>query len=145
LQAQDDVIRNASVREIPIQVSLTLIDLFSELIGAFPEFNLRPFQGHGNAAVLRSQISVAVESISSYLSTASMAHDSGKADRERRPTNPELVFVIHGRQLVSDFHTFLRALGLKPLEWSEARRRTGKPNPYTWEIVDLALRDAGPS
>jgi len=59
------------------------------------------------------------------------------------PTNPELVFVIHGRQLLADFHDFLRALGLKPLEWSQARTRTGKPNPYTWEIVDTALRTAG--
>ena len=60
-----------------------------------------------------------------------------------KPSNPELVFVIHGRQLLGEFHIFLRALGLKPLEWSEARKRTGKPNPYTWEIVDLALKQAG--
>lgn len=59
------------------------------------------------------------------------------------PTNPELVFVIHGRQLLGDFHTFLRALGLKPLEWSKARNLTGKTNPYTWEIVDKALSEAG--
>jgi Predicted nucleotide-binding protein containing TIR-like domain len=37
----------------------------------------------------------------------------------------------------------LRALGLKPLEWSKARNLTGKPNPYTWEIVDKALSEAG--
>jgi predicted nucleotide-binding protein len=60
-----------------------------------------------------------------------------------KATNPEDVFVIHGRQLLGDFHTFLRALGLKPLEWSKARSLTGKPNPYTWEIVDKALSVAG--
>jgi hypothetical protein len=59
------------------------------------------------------------------------------------PEHPELVFVIHGRQLLGDFHTFLRALGLKPLEWSKARNLTGKTNPYTWEIVDKALSEAG--
>jgi predicted nucleotide-binding protein len=59
------------------------------------------------------------------------------------PKHPELVFVIHGRQLLGDFHTFLRALGLKPLEWSKARTLTGKTNPYTWEIVDKALTQAG--
>jgi predicted nucleotide-binding protein len=32
---------------------------------------------------------------------------------------------------------------LKPLEWSKARSLTGKPNPYTWEIVDRALKEAG--
>jgi predicted nucleotide-binding protein len=59
------------------------------------------------------------------------------------PRNPDLVFVIHGRQLLGDFHSFLRSMGLKPLEWSKARSLTGKPNPYTWEIVDTALKEAG--
>jgi predicted nucleotide-binding protein len=59
------------------------------------------------------------------------------------PAHPELVFVIHGRQLLSDFHAFLRALGLKPFEWSKARNLTGKTNLYTWEIVDKALMEAG--
>ena len=57
--------------------------------------------------------------------------------------HPGLVFVIHGRQLVSELHAFLRAIGLKPLEWSTARSHTGKTNPYTWEIVDKALSEAG--
>jgi hypothetical protein len=35
------------------------------------------------------------------------------------------------------------ALGLKPLEWSQASNLTGKPNPYNWEIVDKALSEAG--
>jgi predicted nucleotide-binding protein len=59
------------------------------------------------------------------------------------PKHPELVFVIHGRQLLGEFHTFLRALGLTPLEWSKARNLTGKTNPFTWEIVDKALSEAG--
>lgn len=59
------------------------------------------------------------------------------------PLDPALVFVIHGRQSLPPFHDFLRAVGLRPLEWSQARRLTGKPNPYTWEIVDTALKNAG--
>ncbi len=66
--------------------------------------------------------------------------DTGESDI---PTNPEIVFVIHGHQLVAEFHAFLRSMGLKPLEWSQARNLTGKPNPFTWEIVDRALRSAG--
>ena len=58
------------------------------------------------------------------------------------PSN-DRVFVIHGRQLLGHFHAFLRAIGLKPLEWSNARTLTGKPTPYTWEIVDMALSQAG--
>lgn len=65
------------------------------------------------------------------------------ASNAEQPANPELVFVIHGRQKLLDFHGFLRAIGLKPLEWSAARRMTGKPTPFTWEIVDTALTQAG--
>lgn len=57
--------------------------------------------------------------------------------------DPSVVFTIHGRQLISEFHDFLRALGLKPMEWSQARAKLGKPNPYTWEVVDWALNNAG--
>ena len=44
-------------------------------------------------------------------------------------SNPETVFVIHGHQLLHKFHAFLRSIGLKPLERSQARNLTGKPNP----------------
>ena len=59
------------------------------------------------------------------------------------PGDPAVVFTIHGRQLIREFHHFLRAIGLKPLEWSQARAKLGKPNPYTWEVVDWALQNAG--
>ena len=141
LEAQDEVIRSAAGRVIPIGVSHTLINLFGEMAQAFPELNLRSFEGHGNGDYLRSQISIAVESLSSLIGAAAQPRDAGTGGQ--KPTNPALVFVIHGRQLLGDFHNFLYALGLKPLEWSEARRRTGKPNPFTWEIVDIALKEAG--
>ena len=34
---------------------------------------------------------------------------------------------------------FLRAIGLHPLEWSEAVRATGKTSPYIGEILDAAF------
>ena len=108
---------------------------------AFPELKLSPFQGHAHPTVLRTQIASAVQKISSHISSNSTSN--APAPAISRPTNPELVFVIHGRQLREEFHAFLRAIGLKPLEWSEARRRTRKPNPYTWEVVDQALKEAG--
>ena len=46
--------------------------------------------------------------------------------------NPRVVFVVHGRDqnLRRSFFAFLRALGLEPLEWSEAGERPAhKPNP----------------
>jgi predicted nucleotide-binding protein len=141
LKAQDELIRESPNREIPMPVSTALARLFREINQTSPEINLF-FEGHGRAEVLRSQLAVAIQKISGYMN-ATDSNPAAPSDSAVKPQNPELVFVIHGRQLLEDFHTFLRALGLKPLEWSEARRRTGKPNPYTWEIVDRALTEAG--
>ena len=140
LQAQDQLIRESSSREIPMPVSTALTRLFHEINQTFPELNLL-FEGHGRAEALRSQLAIGMQKISGCMN-ATDSKPVASGDSVARPANPELVFVIHGRQLFEEFHTFLRALGLKPLEWSEASRRTGKPNPYTWEIVDRALSEA---
>jgi predicted nucleotide-binding protein len=140
LQAQDEIILKAGTQQIALPVSSVLIRLFKQINDLAPGL-VPPFSGHAEPTVLRTQISAAIQTISTYLEsnlTPTTVSQSGA-----RPTNPELVFVIHGRQLRDEFHDFLRSLHLKPLEWSEARRRTGKPNPYTWEIVDLALKEAG--
>jgi predicted nucleotide-binding protein len=54
------------------------------------------------------------------------------------------VFIIHGRdsRLRDDFFSFLRALGLKPIEWSEALKLTGKATPYTGEAIESAFKNA---
>ena len=54
------------------------------------------------------------------------------------------VFVVHGRNTAAReaMFQFLRAVGLDPLEWSEAVRRTGKASPYIGEILDIAFHDA---
>ena len=55
------------------------------------------------------------------------------------------VFVVHGRnQKARDaLFTYLRVIGLHPLEWNEAVQATGKPNPYIGEILDTAFSQAG--
>ncbi|MBZ5650429.1 MAG: nucleotide-binding protein [Acidobacteriia bacterium] len=54
------------------------------------------------------------------------------------------VFVVHGRdeRLRSGVFTFLRSVGLQPLEFGEARQLTGKPMPYVGEILEAAFRYA---
>ena len=63
----------------------------------------------------------------------------------RSPTITQKVFVVHGRnQKARDaMFTFLRAIGLHPLEWNEAVQATGKPMPYIGEILDAAFAQAG--
>ena len=54
------------------------------------------------------------------------------------------VFVVHGRNEAIRKATFefLRALGLHPLEWAEARQLTGEPNPYVGTILKMAFENA---
>jgi predicted nucleotide-binding protein len=52
------------------------------------------------------------------------------------------VFVVHGRddKLREAMFNLLRALGLKPLEWSQAIQATKKSSPYIGEILETAFR-----
>lgn len=61
-----------------------------------------------------------------------------------KPKDGRTVFVVHGRDNVArdDMFTFLRALGLHPLEWTEAIELTKKAAPYVGEILDAAFERA---
>ena len=68
-----------------------------------------------------------------------------RANQERRPETPaQEVFVVHGRNDAARdaLFSFLRALNLSPLEWSEAVQATGKPSPYIGEILETAFSRA---
>ncbi|WP_327073842.1 nucleotide-binding protein [Kitasatospora purpeofusca] len=54
------------------------------------------------------------------------------------------VFVIHGRNEPArrGLFEFLRAIGLDPIEWSEAIQMTGKGSPYIGEVLDTAFASA---
>ena len=61
-----------------------------------------------------------------------------------RKTDRSRVFVIHGRNLAlrRAMSDFLRAIGLKPIEWDQAVMMTGAPSPFIGEIVDAAMQQA---
>ncbi|MEU3002377.1 nucleotide-binding protein [Streptomyces sp. NPDC006995] len=58
--------------------------------------------------------------------------------------DPRKVFVIHGRHEPArrGLFEFLRAIGLDPIEWSEAIQMTGKGSPYIGEVLDTAFASA---
>lgn len=58
--------------------------------------------------------------------------------------DPKTVFVVHGRNMVARdaLFQFLRAIGLRPLEWSQAVKLTGRGAPYIGEILDHAFAAA---
>ena len=69
---------------------------------------------------------------------------SGSAAGIQPPPDSREVFVVHGRNLAARnaLFTFLRAIGLHPLEWSEVLQFTGKTVPYVGEILDTAFSRA---
>jgi hypothetical protein len=62
------------------------------------------------------------------------------------PSDPSVVFVVHGRNsgLREAMFTFLNAIGLHPLEWSEARAATKQTSPYIGEY-GYALYSSNPN
>lgn len=66
---------------------------------------------------------------------------AGEPHAEAKPPDPQQVFVVHGRnsRARSAMFAFLRSIGLRPIEWSEARQTTNIPTPYVGEILDTAF------
>jgi predicted nucleotide-binding protein len=58
--------------------------------------------------------------------------------------DPRKVFVIHGRNEPArrGLFEFLRAIGLDPIEWSQAIAMTGAGSPYIGQVLDAALAAA---
>jgi predicted nucleotide-binding protein len=59
-------------------------------------------------------------------------------------TDSRNVFVVHGRnpEAHNSLFRFLRSIGLRPLEWSQAIQLTGKASPFIGEILDVAFSNA---
>ena len=71
---------------------------------------------------------------------------SGALQAIKNPSakDPRKVFVVHGRNIQARraMFAFLRAIGLEPIEWSEAVRLTGEASPYIGDVLDIALEEA---
>jgi hypothetical protein len=59
----------------------------------------------------------------------------------RLVAEPQKVFVVHGRNSAArdSMFSFIRSLGLKPIEWDQAVALTGKGSPYIGEVLDVAF------
>lgn len=62
-------------------------------------------------------------------------------ESEESDVDSRTVFVVHGRNELARraLFEFLRAIGLDPIEWSEAIRMTGKGSPYIGDVLDAAF------
>lgn len=68
----------------------------------------------------------------------------GKKQSSKKPRKGVKVFVVYGRNKLAtkSMFDFLRALGLKPLEWSHGIKLTKKSSPYIGEVLDAMFREA---
>ncbi|MFT3785819.1 MAG: nucleotide-binding protein [Tepidisphaeraceae bacterium] len=57
---------------------------------------------------------------------------------------PNQVFVVHGRDNIAreSVFSFLRSVGVKPIEWTAAIKMTKKASPYIGEILAAAFENA---
>jgi len=74
-------------------------------------------------------------------------HQSSKSnatDVQTRSPVARNVFVVYGRdaQARREMFRFLRAIGLKPIDFSEASESTGKASPYIGEVLEAAFAQA---
>ena len=65
----------------------------------------------------------------------------------RRPAKAQrgtTVWVVHGRntEVAQSLRAFLRALGLQPVEWSQAVAKTKQGAPYVGEVLERAFSEA---
>jgi len=63
--------------------------------------------------------------------------------RRPKPKDPRKVVVVYGRdkKLRNALCTFLRSVGLDPIEWGQAMKATGKAQPSIPETVDAAFKE----
>ena len=79
-----------------------------------------------------------------YFSIPIPSDNTIKIPQAPKTTSTKKVFVVHGRsdKLRESMFNFLRALGLNPIEWSQAIQATQKVSPYIGEILDIAFGQA---
>lgn len=134
---------DAKVRTTHLPRHLAAIALASER-----GINISKYASGDDLAVMR-QTAVSAAPVSVVVPPS----ESGRQPRTRRgrmrmsrsmPRRGNTVFVVHGRNTAArdEVFAFLRAVGLRPLEWSQAIRLVRKGSPYVGEILEAAFREA---
>jgi predicted nucleotide-binding protein len=109
--------------------------------------NISRFASEGDLATMRnSAISAAPAPV--VVPVAPVArrsrNQSSRSRSNRTPRRGTTVFVVHGRDLAARdaVFSFLRSLGLRPLEWTQVLRLTRRGSPYVGEALDAAFAEA---
>jgi predicted nucleotide-binding protein len=118
-------------------------DLAAIALAAERGLNISRFASAEDLATMRNTAISAAPAPVIVPSTPSR-RKSGGTKKTAGPRRGTTVFVVHGRDIQARdaVFAFLRALGLKPLEWNQALKLTQKGSPYVGEVLDAAFRDA---
>lgn len=70
--------------------------------------------------------------------------DGNTSSKPKSKPDAKAVFVVYGRNEAArkSIFEFLRAIGLNPMEWSQAIKATGEASPYIGHILDSAFSKA---
>ena len=135
---------DAKVRATHLPRHLAAIALASER-----GMNISKFASADDLAVMRQAAVGAVPPPVIVQATESPRQDRTRRGNRRQGARAgrrrgNTVFVVHGRDTSAReaVFAFLRALGLKPLEWSQAIRLVRRGSPYVGEILEAAFREA---
>jgi predicted nucleotide-binding protein len=119
-------------------------------VAAEHSVNISKFASEEDLSSIRqSAVSAAPAPVILQSSTTPSRGASRRVARVKRPASVQprrgtTVFVVHGRNLAARdaVFAFLRSLGLRPLEWTQALKLTGKGSPYVGEVLDTAFHEA---
>jgi predicted nucleotide-binding protein len=111
----------------------------SQAYGIQPSFSTRKVQ-HLEDEVINRYIEPAIEYIQDKLIEKMETFDNMTSISSSQ-ADPQKVFVIHGRNKKARdaMFTFLRAIGLQPLEWQHAISLTSNASPYIGQILENAF------
>jgi predicted nucleotide-binding protein len=125
-------------------------NLAAIVLAAERGINISKFASGDDLAQMR-QAAVAYAPSTVVVPEISSRRPAGRPAKRSRPMHSRgarrrgnTVFVVHGRDLEARdaIFAFLRALGLKPLEWNQVLKLTRQSSPYVGTILDTAFREA---
>ena len=153
---QDEILKGIIPRSAPWQgapdsVMNVVREIFANAAAALPEKAIR-FENNNNLDGLRAQIIYVRSKLETGLSDVENSLDeysspmpaSTTAVPKQHAANPCCVFVVHGRNEAANnaLFSFLRSIGLDPIEWEEAIALTGHGTPYPGEALEVAFSHA---
>jgi predicted nucleotide-binding protein len=136
---------DAKVRTVHLPRPLAAIALAAER-----GINISKFASDADLAAIHHSTANAAPAPVILRQVATSSRTTGKSKNKAKRTGTvqqrrgTTVFVVHGRNLVARdaVFAFLRSIGLRPLEWTQALKLTRKGSPYVGEVLDAAFGEA---